>query len=88
MRFFGEHLGRDHAIAEIEHVDHPPQASREGRQNLQVLLFLVPLILNPFHSHAPPALQRVAGYRRRWPEAGGGRRRGWHLLLASAGFRR
>uniref|UniRef100_A0A0A9UUL1 Uncharacterized protein n=1 Tax=Arundo donax TaxID=35708 RepID=A0A0A9UUL1_ARUDO len=72
MRFFGEHLGRDHAIAEVEHVDHPPQASWEGRKNLKVLLLLVPLIiLNPFHSHGPPALQCVA---RRWPEADSERR--------------
>ena len=57
MCLIGEHLGGNHAIAEIEHVDHPPQASPEGRENLKVLLLSVPLILNPFHSQLPPANQ-------------------------------
>lgn len=49
MRFLCEHLGRDHAIAEVEHVYHPTQASREGPENLQVLLLLLLPILNPSH---------------------------------------
>jgi hypothetical protein len=57
MCLLREHLGRNHTIAEVEHVDHPPQASREGGENLEVLLRFVPPILNPFHSHRPPAIE-------------------------------
>jgi len=58
MCLLREHLGRNHTIAEVEHVDHPPQASREGGENLEVLLRFVPSILNPFHSHRrPPAIK-------------------------------
>jgi len=57
MCLLREHLGRNHTIAEVEHVDHPPKASREGNENLEVLLRFVPSILNPFHSHRPPAIK-------------------------------
>jgi hypothetical protein len=55
MRLVSEHLGRNHTIAEVEHVDHPPQASREGGENLEVLFPFAPPVLNSFHPHRPPA---------------------------------